>query len=177
MIVPFQNRQNRHDPTFYRNLAQRLFDAAETGLEPLRQLTAQLPDGGRTETAVSVTLAGPIVMRRINREQRQVDATTDILSFPMLDFKDGQLKAPIRDYDLEIRPDGSRILLLGDLFLSPEKAILQATEYGHSLERESAFLLVHGLLHLLGYDHKNKRQEAVMKQLAEDFLATQNLTR
>lgn len=193
MIISFLNRQSRCDPAFYRDLAQRLFDAAEHGLPPLRQLTGLAADSDVLERvspisgkrlpcrqlnmAVTITLAGPIIMRRVNREQRQVDAITDILSFPMLDFKEGRLKTPVRDFDLEICPDGSRSLFLGDLFLSPDKAVSQAADYGHTLERESAFLLVHGLLHLLGYDHKNKRQEAVMQQLAEDFLNTQNLMR
>jgi len=172
MIISFQNRQSRHDPEFYRSLAQRLFDAAEARLEPLRQLT-----GEPVKLSVSLTLAGPIVMRRVNREQRQIDRLTDILSFPMLDCRDGRLKKPIQPFDLEIGPDGSRTLFLGDLFLSPDRAVAQADDYGHSLERETAFLLMHGLLHLLGYDHKNRRQEAVMQELIEEFLASMSLTR
>lgn len=175
MIISFQNRQSRHDPEFYRSLAQRLFDAAELRLEPLQQLTDT--DAKPLKLAVSLTLAGPIVMRRVNREQRQIDRLTDILSFPMLDCRDGRLKKPIQPFDLEIGPDGSRMLFLGDLFLSPDRAVDQAEDYGHSLERETAFLLMHGLLHLLGYDHKNRRQEAVMQGLIEEFLASMSLAR
>ena len=193
MIISFLNRQSRHDPEFYRSLAQRLFDAAEARLEPLRLLAAgeagdpervgvarigtDRSDATPLKLAVSLTLAGPIVMRRINREQRQIDRLTDILSFPMLDCRDGRLKKPIQPYDLEIGPDGGRTLFLGDLFLSPDRAVAQAEDYGHSLERETAFLLTHGLLHLLGYDHKNRRQEAAMQRLIEEFLASMSLTR
>lgn len=172
MIISFLNRQKRFDPSPYRALAKQLFDAAETWLPPLRELSEP-----RLNLSVTITLAGPIVMRRINREQRQVDANTDILSFPMLDFREGRLETPVKDFDLEVESDGSRTLFLGDLFLSPDKAVAQAADYGHSLDREVAFLLVHGLLHLVGYDHQKKRQEAVMQQLAEDFLTAQNLTR
>ena len=172
MIISFVNRQRRYDPVYYKDQAQCLFDKAESLLPSLQQLIGQ-----QLTVAVSITLAGPIVMRRVNREQRQLDVMTDILSFPMLDFSKGQLKKPIRDFDTERHPDGSRTVFLGDLFLSPDRAIAQAKEYGHSLDRECAFLLLHGLLHLIGYDHQNKRQEAAMLQLTEDILKTLNLTR
>lgn len=162
MNIQFQNRQRRFEPAFFRSLARRVFDSAQLRLEPLQQIA--LP------TAVFLTLAGPNVMRKINREHRQVDATTDILSFPMLEFKNGCLKRKLRDSDVEIGPDGSRTLFLGDLFLSPDRAVSQAEAYGHSLEREAAFLMVHGLLHLLGYDHQTPKQEAEMQALAESVL-------
>lgn len=181
MIITFQNRQSKHDASFYSRLAKRLFEEALTGLAPLRELAAVLADSGDAgrpiHFAVSITLAGPIVMRRINREQRQIDRITDILSFPMLDMREGRLKKPVRDYDLVISPDGRRHVFLGDLVLSPDRAASQALEYGHSLERETAFLLTHGLLHLLGYDHRNRRQTAVMMNLTETFLEPLGLSR
>lgn len=181
MIITFQNRQSRHDASFYSQMANRLFAEASTGLAPLKELARAVADSGfagqTVEFALSITLAGPIVMRRINREQRQIDEITDILSFPMLDMRDGQLKKPLGAYDLEIRANGRRQILLGDLVLSPDRAVSQAQEYGHSLERETAFLLIHGLLHLLGYDHRNRRQAAVMKTLTEEFLKQMDLSR
>lgn len=162
MNVLFQNRQRRFEAGFFRALAHRVFDSAQLRLEAMQRL--ELP------VSLFLTLAGPKVMRQVNREHRQVDATTDILSFPMQAFKDGKLKKALRDSDVEIQPDGSRVLFLGDLFLSPDRAVSQAEAYGHSLEREAAFLMVHGLLHLLGYDHQTPRQEAAMQALTESVL-------
>lgn len=169
MNIQFHNRQQRFDAKSYRQLAQRVFDAATENLEALKQL--EMP------VSLCVTLAGPIVMRRINREQREVDALTDILSFPMLDFTEGELSAPITDADVEFQADGTKVLFLGELFLSPDKAIEQAAAYGHSLEREAGFLLLHGLLHLLGYDHQNRTQEKRMHELAESILEPLGLGR
>lgn len=162
MNIQFQNRQRRYDPAFYRNLARRVFDSAQERLEALQRIDVPV--------SIFLTLAGPNVMRKVNREHRSVDATTDVLSFPMHEFKDGRLKKKLRDGDVEIGPDGARTLFLGDLFLSPDRAEAQAEAYGHSLEREAAFLMVHGLLHLLGYDHQNRRQDEAMQALAESVL-------
>lgn len=162
MNIQFQNRQRRHDPGFYRELARQVFDSAQQRLEALQRLEVPV--------SLFLTLAGPTVMRNVNREHRQIDATTDVLSFPMHEFKNGKLKKALRDGDVEMDPDGNRSLYLGDIFLSPDCAVAQAQEYGHSLEREAAFLMVHGLLHLLGYDHETPRQEAAMQALAESVL-------
>ncbi len=177
MIIQFLNRQSKSDPAFYRQLAKRLLSEAENRLEPLNALSRSFPADRTCEMAVTITLAGPIVMRRINRELRQVDKITDILSFPMLDMREGRLKKPLNDSDLEIGPDGTCRIFLGDLVLSPDRAQDQASEYGHTLERETAFLIMHGLLHLLGYDHRNRRQTDLMKALTEGFLRELDLSR
>ena len=90
---------------------------------------------------VSVTFTDNEGIRAINREYRQIDKPTDVLSFPMF----------------EERADGTREL--GDIVLSLEKCRAQAAEFGHSFERECAFLTVHSTLHLLGYDHVNSEEE------------------
>ena len=94
-------------------------------------------------TEVSVTFTDNEGIQEINREQRNIDAPTDVLSFPIMSDDD---KAADTD-----RSNGA--VLLGDIVLNLERARAQAAEYGHSYTREVAFLTVHSVLHLLGYDH------------------------
>ncbi len=89
---------------------------------------------------VSVTFTDNEGIRAINREYRQIDAPTDVLSFPQFE-----------------EVGGTR--MLGDIVLSLEKCRAQAEEFGHSFAREAAFLTVHSTLHLLGYDHVNSEEE------------------
>ena len=97
--------------------------------------------------AVSVTFLDNDGIREKNREFRNIDAPTDVLSFPMYDMRNGDM------------PDEYGAVELGDIVLSLERAAAQAVEYGHSYERECAFLTVHSMLHLLGYDHVNSDEE------------------
>ena len=99
--------------------------------------------GRRAE--VSVTFTDNEGIHALNREYRNVDRPTDVLSFPL---SDGE------DYDT----DGDAVLL-GDIVISLERAQTQAEEYGHSFEREVAFLTVHSMLHLLGYDHETSPED------------------
>ena len=96
---------------------------------------------------VSVTFTDNEGIREKNREFRNIDAATDVLSFPMYDMKNGDM------------PEDFGNCELGDIVLSLEKAAEQASEYGHSYKRECAFLTVHSTLHLLGYDHVNSKEE------------------
>ena len=96
---------------------------------------------------VDVLVTGDEEMRRLNREMRQVDRPTDVLSFPALDLRPGELPGRT-DAD-----PGTGLVPLGDMVLSMERAAAQAKEYGHSNRRELAYLTVHSVLHLLGYDH------------------------
>ena len=93
---------------------------------------------------VSITYTDNEQIHILNRHYRQVDRPTDVLSFPMMDFS-GESDEPVAD---------EPVVSLGDIVLSLEKAAEQAAEYGHSFEREVAFLTVHSMLHLLGYDHE-----------------------
>ena len=101
----------------------------------------------------------------INKEQRDVDRATDVLSFPMLEHKDGVGEVDPLDKDPE-----TGLLLLGDIILSAERAVEQAKEYGHSIERELCFLICHGFLHLRGFDHIEPEDEKVMMAKAEEIL-------
>lgn len=111
---------------------------------------------------VSVTFTDNEGIRTFNQEYRQIDRATDVLSFPMYDFKNGD------------EPEEGEPVCLGDIVLSLERAAEQAVEFGHSYEREVAFLTVHSVLHLLGYDHMlsdeddldmRKRQKDIMEQI------------
>ncbi len=109
---------------------------------------------------VSVTIVNNKHIHRINHKYRDVDRPTDVISFAFLDGNNQRDKI---FHSQELVP-------LGDIYISYEKAIEQAQEYRHPLEREMSFLFVHGLLHLLGYDHMTKEDEEVMFKLQEEIL-------
>jgi probable rRNA maturation factor len=98
---------------------------------------------------VSVTLTNNEEIHKLNRQYRGVDRPTDVLSFPLFDY-DGVSEEP---------PVDELMGMLGDIVLSLEQARLQAEEYGHSFQREIAFLTVHSMLHLLGYDHETGEED------------------
>ena len=101
---------------------------------------------------VSVTLTNNDYIHQLNRKYRQIDRPTDVLSFALNESEEP---------DIENGPD---INVLGDIILSVERAEEQAADYGHSLRREIAFLTVHGMLHLLGYDHMEEEERLEMEQ-------------
>lgn len=105
-------------------------------------------EGYKGSFEVSVTFTDNKGIREINREYRNIDKETDVLSFPATDAGESFTRS---------RETGC--FILGDIVLSLEKAVSQAQEYGHSFEREAAFLTVHSMLHLLGYDHVNSEEE------------------
>jgi metalloprotein, YbeY/UPF0054 family len=121
---------------------------------------------------ISITLVDNDRIREINKQYRNIDAPTDVLSFPMLDMHEGVIISTEGDYDL----DEDR-LLLGDIVISLEKAEEQAQEYGHSYNREIAFLTTHGIFHLLGYDHMDYEQESKMMGKQEEVLTNIGLVR
>ena len=125
------------------------------------------------DVSVSLLITDNAAIRELNRETRGTDSETDVLSFPMLSFS-----APSYFDDMEegldnFDPDTGE-LLLGDIVISGEKVIEQAKSYGHSVKREYAFLIVHSLLHLMGYDHMEDgdrelmegRQKCIMERLS-----------
>ncbi len=118
---------------------------------------------------VSVTIVSKEAIHELNRDTRQVDKETDVLSFPLLSYTESLRMESSAAEDLSeafllkenLDPDLHE-LMLGDIVLCLDVAIRQAEEYGHSLEREMAFLTAHSMLHLLGYDHMSQEEEAVM---------------
>lgn len=147
-------------------------------MRPLRQLltttvqTALKTEGFETPTQVSILLVENDEIRGINREFRAKDSVTDVLSFPMLQMENGRVLEEPGAFDME---DGR--VFLGDIVISVPKALEQAQSYGHSPQRELAFLTVHGLLHLLGYDHEEPGQEEAMTAKQEKILIELGLPR
>ena len=113
------------------------------------------------EPLVSVTLVDNDFIHNINRDYRHIDRPTDVISFAFLDGDENKDK---------IFQSGEMVVL-GEIYISYEKAKEQAESYGHSLEREFKFLFVHGLLHLLGYDHMKEEDEKIMFALQDEILA------
>ena len=142
------------------------------------------------EVAISYVSAEEI--RELNKKYRDKDMATDVLSFPM--YEKGQDSGfriqDVGDAALGVPEDkgegqGDKVadcraglpVLLGDVVICREIAAKQAEEYGHSVEREEAYLLVHGLLHLLGYDHEDEEDRRVMREKEEGILMKLELTR
>lgn len=105
---------------------------------------------------VAVTFCDNDYIKELNKEHRNKDKATDVLSFPMYDFEESEP---------ELNPDGS--VTLGDIVISLERAAEQASELGHSLKREVAFLIIHSTLHLLGYDHERSKDDEEAQCLAQ----------
>ena len=130
--------------------------------------TALASEGVDFPCEVDVLLTDDEAIHRINREMRQVDRSTDVLSFPEFDLHPGQLPTE------EDADPGTGLVPLGDMVISMEHVAAQAKEYGHSTRRELAYLVVHSVLHLLGYDHLDEgpqkkqmraREEAILAEL------------
>ncbi|WPX09973.1 rRNA maturation RNase YbeY [Caldicellulosiruptor danielii] len=118
---------------------------------------------------ISVLIVDNNFIKELNRNYRNVNKETDVLSFPIFEFKNGKLLEDIVIMEDEIP--------LGDIVISIEKAAQQAKEFGHSLEREVAYLTVHSVLHLLGFDHIEEDDRKVMREYEEQILQSMGLTR
>ena len=130
--------------------------------------TALAAEGVDFPCEIDVLLTGDTGIHAINRDMRQVDRPTDVLSFPEFELRPGQLPGP------EDADPGTGLVPLGDMVISMEHVAAQAKEYGHSNRRELAYLAVHSVLHLLGYDHLDEgpqkkqmrgREEAILAEL------------
>ena len=129
-------------------------------------------EGMETPCEVNVLVTDDAGVRRVNLDMREVDAPTDVLSFPMFDLTPGD-KPSLEDAD-----PATGLVPLGDMCLSLERAQAQAKEYGHSDRRELAYLAVHSVLHLLGYDHLDEGpQKARMREREEAIMAELGLER
>ena len=134
--------------------------------------TALAAEGVDFPCEVDVLLTDDAGIHQINKDMRDVDRATDVLSFPEFELTPGQLPAP-EDADL-----GTGLVPLGDMAISMEHVAAQAKEFGHSGRRELCYLVVHSLLHLLGYDHLDEGpMKAQMRQREEAILAQLGITR
>ena len=111
---------------------------------------------------ITITLTNPENIRIINKQYRNIDRATDVLSFPM--FEKEELDEKIKNNDFEHQD------VLGDLIISIEKVKEQAEEYGHSFERELSYMVVHGFYHLMGYDHIKEEDKKIMRPKEEKIL-------
>jgi probable rRNA maturation factor len=127
---------------------------------------------------VSLVFVDNEEIRKVNNENRGIDRATDVLSFPMLDYSNGKVYKDCyknKKFD-ETFMDGDE-LVLGDIVLSLEKALEQGKEYNHSFQREASYLVVHSILHLLGYDHMEEEEKKVMRMREEEILDKLNIRR
>ncbi len=155
-------------PTFsfhYRKLAEQVVTAAlEAEAFPY-------------EAEVSLTLVDDAQMRAINRETRGIDAPTDVLSFPMLEYPaPADFSELAEDLADAVNPDTGEVVL-GDIVLSIDKVHAQAISYGHSERREYAFLIAHSMLHLVGYDHMEPEEREQMEARQRVILNTVHIER
>ena len=115
---------------------------------------------------ISVTLTNPEYIRKLNKEYRDIDKETDVLSFPM--FEKEEIK-DLKDLTFEET--------LGDIVVSIDRVKEQANEYGHSFERELAYMIVHGFYHLMGEDHMVEKEKEQMRKKEENVLGKLNIVR
>ena len=122
------------------------------------------------EAEVSILLSDNEGIRRLNREHRGIDAPTDVLSFPNVDYKSPADFSALEDTAEDYFNPESGELVLGDIAINVERVYGQALEYGHSTLREYAFLIAHSMLHLMGYDHMEGDEAEVMETRQEEIL-------
>ena len=118
---------------------------------------------------ISLTLTTPEQIQKINKEYRNIDNPTDVLSFPM--FEKDELKEVLENTENDLEE------VLGDIIISVEKIYEQAEEYGHSFERELAYMVVHGFYHLMGEDHMEEQEKQQMRIKEENVLNKLNINR
>lgn len=152
MIVNFNNFGDK-------NLKKKITEIYEIALKETHN---------KSNIVIDVTIVGRKTIRELNREHRNVDRVTDVLSFPLLE--NDELKSDLMQNE-DIQTE------LGDIVICKSRAIEQAKEYGHSIERELCFLALHGFLHVLGYDHIEKKDEIIMFPLQDKILDIANMPR
>lgn len=128
------------------------------------------------EAEVNLLLTDDEGIQRINKEMRDIDRATDVLSFPMLEYGEAGDFRFLEEDASAFHPETGE-LVFGDVVISVDKVYAQAEEYGHSLQREFAFLLVHSMLHLCGYDHMEPEEAKVMEHRQEEILQELGITR
>ncbi|MEW9097259.1 MAG: rRNA maturation RNase YbeY [Clostridiaceae bacterium] len=152
--------------------------------EDLEKLIEELVDYSLREEGVSIDYEVSILfvdnesIREINREERGIDRETDVLSFPMLHYPQGKVfKEAYLNYKFKPEDLYEDKLILGDIVLSLEKAEEQRIEFNHSFEREVCYLIIHSILHLLGYDHMEEEEKTLMRKREEEILDKFNIVR
>lgn len=145
-------------------------DGEEFSAEDARRLERAMDGFVKSDVplAVEFIFTDEEEIRRLNRELRSTDRVTDVLSFPALDgIKGKALKR--RDYPCDVDDEGN--LFVGSIAVCKKRAAEQAEEYGHSYRRELNYLLVHGIMHCLGYDHMTEEEKSEMREKRNVFSA------
>ncbi len=156
MIIQIQNRQRK---VSVQRLKPCIEQAIQTALS--EEKISRFFEKKSVDPVFSITLTNNRQIREMNRQYRERDCATDVLSFPQQDGG-GKILTRVPKNELFRNRKGRWELCLGDIVISVEKAGEQACALGHSLEREVAFLTVHSVLHLLGYDHIEPDDETKM---------------
>ena len=151
------------------------FDMEDTARLVCEQALEQ--EGCPYEGQVNLLLVDNESIRQMNRECRDIDRATDVLSFPNVDFETEGVFDIDEDAEADYFDPDTGELILGDICISLDKVREQAEEYGHSLRREYAFLIAHSMLHLCGYDHMEPEEAARMEAKQEEILQTLGITR
>ncbi|MDD9268667.1 rRNA maturation RNase YbeY [Paenibacillus sp. GCM10023248] len=161
--------------------AKEITPALMDKMEELLRLAGELE--GITAGEVALTFVDDEAIQELNKQYRNLDKPTDVLSFAMSEFGEDEIHINYEDEGTENASDDDEtasegfIEPLGDIIISVPRAIAQAEDYGHSVERELGFLFVHGFLHLIGYDHQSEEEEKAMFAKQEDILQKAGLTR
>jgi probable rRNA maturation factor len=129
------------------------------------------------DTEVNLLLSNNDEIALINEEQRGISKPTDVLSFPMVDYQVPADFSELENHIVEYFNPETGQLILGDIIISLEKVCEQAKSYGHSLEREFAFLVAHSILHLMGYDHMDEEETRVMEAKQREILENLGIAR
>lgn len=148
MIVTLENNQEKVS----------IPEALEADLTKAMNVVAEL-EALSPQTEVDITLVDDAAIHELNRTYRGIDRPTDVLSFAL---DEGEEEPEVDDDEIEH--------LLGDVIISAPTAVRQGEEYGHGLEREMNYLAVHGMLHLLGYDHMEEKDKLIMRKREEEVL-------
>ena len=148
MIVTLENNQEKVS----------IPEALEADLTKAMNVVAEL-EALSPQPEVDITLVDDAAIHELNRTYRGIDRPTDVLSFAL---DEGEEEPEVDDDEIE--------LLLGDVIISAPTAVRQGEEYGHGLEREMTYLAVHGMLHLLGYDHMEEKDKLIMRKREEEVL-------
>lgn len=128
------------------------------------------------EAEVNLTLTDNEAIHEINKNYREVDAPTDVLSFPLISYEKAGDFSVLDESDDNFNPDTGEAML-GDIVISVPKVFEQAEAYGHSPKREFSFLIVHSILHLLGYDHMTSEEAVVMENKQKNILNEMQILR
>ena len=149
----------RHTMIYFNNSQEGAISYALKMLIRRSVIAALDYEGYENDCEISITLTDNKGIHAINKQFRNIDAPTDVLSFPLVEYEESE-EPPVDDENM-----------LGDIIISLERAEEQATEFGHSFEREVSFLTVHSMLHLLGYDHVNSEEEDIeMRQRQSEIM-------